>query len=1172
MQTFKSLLSNIIDEVAKKFNINKEQLGQIADRSISKDVGADVGTVLQDTLAKIVKPQIIKGLDVSATVPPSMKVNISPGYGSAQGKTCEILTAQQVEIQNLYGIYYIIIEGSRIKVNTAYTTGLALAKIVIPEPGVTNKILDDKNTDSDLDGYIISGKDLLFNNDFIIDDESLGQLKNVMSKIFAEYIFGTLRLSESLKIENTQGTMSADSQSIKFFNTNGDELAYYGGDEARVGNIKITPTTIQSRDYQQGAHGFRMKDDGDTEFGNIEARGTIHASAGSIDGDLTVGGSLSSPNFTSGYSGVGWKIAGDGTATFQNGLFRGELHTSVFVKDEIHATNGTFVVTNATVLASGTDSADTTIYVKDPVFSTNDIVRLKPDSTRSEYMLISGTGATTNIYNVVRNLDGTGANNFEAGDAIVSQQSRIDLVASGDVAAYLPYIDIIKRNSGNWSDTTTKARLGNLAGITDGNFGTLSDYGLYTNNGYFTGLLKASNFSAGTISGTNIAGVNIYGGNITGGTISGTTITGLNLNGQTITGVTLTSPTIQTATSGARVELDYTGLTVYNASNATVFDAIISGTTSGDVVIGDLSGSYMQWDNSLSKISFNVSSGTNSAITIQGAANSYPVLTLKNSTLYWNDGVSITRGMQYIDTIAGEVVSQTINGYSYRMYSSGVLYLQAPNANVQCLSELTVPTNTYLKFGNSGIKESAGNELSLYKGTVQKLMIDDDVTIMGGGDLRITQSGTTTDQFYYTIHHDDNYGLRIHENLNPGYGLIISGTGGIVFKSKAIFHHDTIPHTLASFKNNDTYPGTNTPLLVENYNTGYGAIFRNYCNDPIGGTGAGALFVVQGDNISNALYVVTQSATAIQYGLQLDHNSVAGAGICLHNIVDGTGFQLINWGDAGLGMSIQNVRPDRVSPYPHKGLNVYNLISTGGYGIQVTNNYSGTGGSGIEVWNGDHGQGETVGIYVNNAGANYGVKIDHWNGDGGLYVTNQSVTPGIYSLTYSGTAMQAQAVGASTLAFKAHGQGGTYGDMGLFTYGDGRCYAYANSSDPSLTIGQWGAGLDIIGSSSNWYVAAGGNLWLAGNCSALSFTDRTPHFEGDALVELSKIKGTAGDINHETLPLFARKIVKNEKTNKDEEARDLGAMISILVKGVQQLTEEIDTLKQQVKDLMEKPK
>ena len=93
----------------------------------------------------------------------------------------------------------------------------------------------------------------------------------------------------------------------------------------------------------------------------------------------------------------------------------------------------------------------------------------------------------------------------------------------------------------------------------------------------------------------------------------------------------------------------------------------------------------------------------------------------------------------------------------------------------------------------------------------------------------------------------------------------------------------------------------------------------------------------------------------------------------------------------------------------------------------------------------------------------------------------------------------------------------------------------------------------IASTSPAYPLSVTGNAWFSANVSALSFTDRTPSYEGDALSELSKIKGKNGEIDHGTLPKFARKI-----TPEGEDGRDLGAMISMLVKAVQQIKEVLD--------------
>lgn len=116
------------------------------------------------------------------------------------------------------------------------------------------------------------------------------------------------------------------------------------------------------------------------------------------------------------------------------------------------------------------------------------------------------------------------------------------------------------------------------------------------------------------------------------------------------------------------------------------------------------------------------------------------------------------------------------------------------------------------------------------------------------------------------------------------------------------------------------------------------------------------------------------------------------------------------------------------------------------------------------------------------------------------------------------------------------------------------------------------------------------NVWVQDNVSALSFTDRTPYYEGDALDEISKISSDGnGGIDHTTLPKFAKKMIRSrskvaERTEKingrvkkfdvtikeEEEGRDLGAMISVLTVAVQQLTKITEDQKSKIKLLEDK--
>jgi len=115
-----------------------------------------------------------------------------------------------------------------------------------------------------------------------------------------------------------------------------------------------------------------------------------------------------------------------------------------------------------------------------------------------------------------------------------------------------------------------------------------------------------------------------------------------------------------------------------------------------------------------------------------------------------------------------------------------------------------------------------------------------------------------------------------------------------------------------------------------------------------------------------------------------------------------------------------------------------------------------------------------------------------------------------------------------------------------------------------------------------------GNAYIVGNVSADSFTDRTPFYDGNALEELSKISGIDGEIDHDTLPEFAQvkklKVVEKETFEDysnieiiEETERDLGNMISILTKGIQEQIEvntkqqqEIEFLKAEIQALKDK--
>ena len=81
-----------------------------------------------------------------------------------------------------------------------------------------------------------------------------------------------------------------------------------------------------------------------------------------------------------------------------------------------------------------------------------------------------------------------------------------------------------------------------------------------------------------------------------------------------------------------------------------------------------------------------------------------------------------------------------------------------------------------------------------------------------------------------------------------------------------------------------------------------------------------------------------------------------------------------------------------------------------------------------------------------------------------------------------------------------------------------------------------------------------GSVYVPQNCSALSFTDRTPAFTGQAIDALRKIAATKnGEIDHSTLPEFVQ-----ETSAKGTPERSIGGMVSVLVKGSQELITNLE--------------
>lgn len=470
--TYKTLhtqVSKLVDKKVKGHKVTEADSKSFA--SIS-ELSSVVGGGLSEALTQImlnfregIKNRIISGLDVVAEDPPSNKVVVSIGKGFAFGIAYEILEEQTIEIpfDDTTSVFYINLYEDALEIDRLqYQEKLTIAKIIIPNPSVTNAVQNDKPADG-YNGWIVSAKDIFFDQNAQFDDDSMEVMREVIGPILADNLIGNIRLSEDLKIINTAGTLVLNSNSMLlydeeerllaeynrlgtfYYDEQGHELSRFTGSDARIGNIKITPTTIESLNHLPGMLGR------------------------------------------------GFQIRDDGYAEFQNVLVRGVIETSVFRKNTISAANGFLLVSNSSVLAEDMSSLDSaTLTTKEEVFQENEVIRMK-DAGYDEWMLVTDTSEAP-TYVVTRDLSGNYApdNNptWKEGTAVVGfgigSGTNTGFISLDASTTQSPFIDIHYRNSTIYDDYSLRVRLGNLEGLCVG-YG----WGLWTDNAYIAGRVMA---------------------------------------------------------------------------------------------------------------------------------------------------------------------------------------------------------------------------------------------------------------------------------------------------------------------------------------------------------------------------------------------------------------------------------------------------------------------------------------------------------------------------------------------------------------------------------------------------------------------------------------------------------------------------------------------------------
>jgi len=424
---------------------------------------ADSITMVEDVIKRM-DQYITSGLDASVTG--VNKVKITAGEGVAYGIIQSLAVDQEVTItfNDVTPVYYLQIDKNAVVVNKYEDVKmLTVGRIIVPYPGQTTEIQDDRpwapyGEDTGYNGWIESAKDAFFGEDTTFDDSSREVIRDALSHIAAEIIFGTLTASESLKITNVHGTAVLTSRAMEFKNSEGEVVSRYGSDYARIGNIAIYPTYLASTNFEHKKSGFKIDSDGEAEFENV--------------------------------------------------LIRGRLSTVVFEKNTVSSVGGSFLVSRSDVLAENMTSADNSVLTisGDEIFEVGDVLRIKDGIDDEWFVVTDASDAPTYVVARDRNAayDADENPTWQTGTAVISYgqagEGVIFMTASEEDS---PYMDIMTHTGSPWNTIDTRVRLGNLAGINDAEYGALTGYGLYATNVFLKGSLYAPDIK------TSVAGSRI---------------------------------------------------------------------------------------------------------------------------------------------------------------------------------------------------------------------------------------------------------------------------------------------------------------------------------------------------------------------------------------------------------------------------------------------------------------------------------------------------------------------------------------------------------------------------------------------------------------------------------------------------------------------------------------
>jgi hypothetical protein len=201
--------------------------------------------------------------------------------------------------------------------------------------------------------------------------------------------------------------------------------------------------------------------------------------------------------------------------------------------------------------------------------------------------------------------------------------------------------------------------------------------------------IAADTITADEIAGTTITAAELAAGAVTAGKIDVSTLSAISANLGTITAGTITGGLIQTAASGARVELATTGINAYKADGTQTVDINVDGTFR----MGPSGGNNIAWDNSNMTVTGDIISTGN----IEDGAITVPTVTTATksanglNTYPGNLTLTVpTKGGNVIGTISVEAVIR------------GSATVGTGNANLQVTIDSNSFKNTCSFYATSG--------------------------------------------------------------------------------------------------------------------------------------------------------------------------------------------------------------------------------------------------------------------------------------------------------------------------------------------------------------------------------------------------------------------------------------------------------------------------------------